>query len=319
MTGEAARCVQVAVVQAAPVLFEREPTIEKACRLIREAAAAGAKMVLFPEAFVPGYPRGLSFGMVVGSRSAEGREAWEKYWQNSMELDGPPVKRLQEAARKAGVFVAIGIIERDGDFSGGTLYCTTLYIDGNGHIAGKHRKLKPTGAERLIWGEGDGSTLTVVDTPWGKTGGLICWENYMPLARMAMYQQGVEIYLAPTADARDTWQATLRHIACEGRCFVLGCNQYVTREMYPQDFPGVSDIPATPEVMCRGGSVIISPMGEVLAGPLFDQEGILYAELNMSEVVRGKLDFDVTGHYARPDVFQLIVNDGKNRSISNVE
>ncbi len=173
---------------------------------------------------------------------------------------------------------------------------------------GKHRKLKPTAAERLIWGEGDGSTLTVLDTDLAKIGGLICWENYMPLARMAMYSQGVEIYLAPTADARDSWQATLRHIALEGRCFVLGCNQYVTKSMYPTDLAGLEDLSEQPEVMCRGGSTIISPLGEVLAGPLYDQEGILYADLDLAEIARSKFDFDVVGHYARPDIFQLTIN-----------
>jgi nitrilase len=161
--------------------------------------------------------------------------------------------------------------------------------------------LKPTGAERLIWGEGDGSTLTVLDTEIGKIGGLICWENYMPLARMAMYQKGVEVYLAPTAVSRDSWQATLRHIACEGRCFVLGCNQYVTKDMYPAELQ--SELTDQPEVMCRGGSVIVSPLGEVLAGPMYDQEGILYAELDLAEVAQSKYDLDVVGHYNRPDIF----------------
>jgi nitrilase len=199
--------------------------------------------------------------------------------------------------------LAIGVIERQG----GTLYCTLLYFGPDGRLLGKHRKLKPTGAERLIWGEGDGSTLTVLDTEIGKIGGLICWENYMPLARMAMYQKGVEIYLAPTADSRDTWQATLRHIACEGRCFVLGCNQYVTKNMYPAELqPELAD---QSEVMCRGGSAIISPLGEVLAGPMYDQEGILYAELNLDEVAQGKYDLDVVGHYNRPDIFEFNVNE----------
>jgi nitrilase len=190
---------------------------------------------------------------------------------------------------------------------GGTLYCTTLYFGPDGDLRGKHRKLKPTGSERLIWGEGDGSTLTTIETEFGVVGGLTCWENYMPLARMAMYQQGVDIYLAPTADARDTWQATLRHIACEGRCFVLGCNQFVTKSMYPTDLPGIEELENQPEVMCRGGSAIISPLGEVLAGPLYGEEGILYAELDMEEVARSKFDFDVVGHYARPDVFDFRV------------
>jgi nitrilase len=174
---------------------------------------------------------------------------------------------------------------------------------------GKHRKLKPTGAERLIWGEGDGSTLTVLDTEFGRIGGLICWENYMPLARMAMYGKGVELYLAPTADAREAWQSTLRHIACEGRCFVLGCNQFVTKDMYPSYLEGINELNGQPDVICRGGSVIISPLGHVIAGPLYHQEGILYAELDMAEIIKGKLDFDVVGHYARPDVFQLTVNE----------
>jgi nitrilase len=234
---------------------------------------------------------------------------WQRYWENAVEIPSTATKILGEAAREAGVYLAIGIIERGNRFSRGTLYCTLLYFSPDGQIAGKHRKLKPTGSERLIWGEGDGSTLTVLDTEYGKIGGLICWENYMPLARMALYGKGVEIYLAPTADARETWQATLRHISCEGRCFVLGCNQYVTKTMYPDTMEGLEELATQPEVMCRGGSVIISPMGEVLAGPLYDKEGILFAELDLAEVVRGKIDFDVVGHYARPDVFQLNVND----------
>jgi len=301
--------VKVAAIQAAPVLFNREASVEKACQLIQEAASQGAQILLFPEAFIPAYPRGLSFGMVVGSRSSEGRRTWQMYWNNAVELPGPQTEALGKAARQAGVYLAIGVIERDTEFSQGTLYCTLAYFGPDGKLIGKHRKLKPTGAERLIWGEGDGSTLTILDTEFGKMGGLICWENYMPLARMAMYGKGVELYLAPTADARETWQPTLRHIACEGRCFVLGCNQFVTKDMYPNALEGISELDTQPEVMCRGGSVIISPSGEVLAGPLYDREGILHAELDMEEIIRGKVDFDVVGHYARPDVFQLIVNE----------
>jgi nitrilase len=300
--------VQVAVVQAAPVLFERESSVEKACRLAAEAAARGAKLVLFPESFIPAYPRGLSFGTVVGSRSPGGRKTWERYWDNAVQVPGPATERLAEAAQDAEIYLVMGVTERDTHFSGGTLFCTTLYFAPDGRLLGKHRKIKPTASERLVWGEGDGSTLTVVDTPIGRVGGLICWENYMPLARMAMYAQGVSIYLAPTADSRDSWQATMRHIACEGRCYVLGCNQYVTRSMYPSDLAGVEELKGQPEVMCRGGSVIVSPMGDVLAGPLYDEEGILMAELDMAEVARSKMDLDVVGHYARPDLFQLTVN-----------
>jgi nitrilase len=293
--------INVAVVQAAPVLFDRAATVEKTIQLTAAAAAQGAQLVLFPEAFIPAYPRGLSFGAVVGSRTRAGRELWQRYWANSVEIPGPVTDILGQAARDQQLYLAIGVIER----AGGTLYCTLLTFGPDGTLQGKHRKLKPTGSERLIWGEGDGSTLTTIETELGVIGGLICWENYMPLVRMALYQQGVEIYLAPTADARDSWQATLQHIACEGRCFVLGCNQYVTQSMVPPELH--AELAEQPEVMCRGGSAIISPLGEVLAGPLYGQEGILTAELDPGEVVRGKYDFDVAGHYHRPDVFDFKV------------
>ncbi len=263
----------------------------------------------FPEAFVPAYPRGLSFGSVVGGRSPEGRRTWEAYWANAVEVPSPATQALGAAARQAQAYLAMGVIERDSQFSRGTLYCTLLYFGPDGQLLGKHRKLKPTAAERLIWGEGDGSTLTAIATDFGTVGGLICWENYMPLARMAMYSKGLDIYLAPTADARDSWQATLRHIACEGRCFVLGCNQFVTKSMYPPDLQGVEDLANQPDIVCRGGSAIVGPLGAVIAGPLYDQEGILFADLDLAEIPRSRFDFDVAGHYARPDVFRLIVNE----------
>ncbi len=300
--------VRVAVIQAAPVLFDREATTDKACRLIREAAARGSQLILFPEAFIPAYPRGLSFGVTVGSRSDKGRLTWERYWNNAVEVPSPTVAALASASQEAHAYVATGVIERETSGTRGTLYCTTLVFGPNGSLLSRHRKLKPTAAERLIWGEGDGSTLTVVETPYGRVGGLICWENYMPLARMAMYEQGVDLYIAPTADSRETWQATLRHIACEGRCFVLGCNQFVTKSMYPRDLPGIEELDGLAEVMSRGGSAIISPFGEYAAGPLWDEEGMLIADLDMREVTRARFDFDVTGHYARPDVFRLTVS-----------
>jgi nitrilase len=298
------------------VLFDKDATIQKACKLIKEISERQAKMVLFPEAYVPAYPRGLSFGMKVGSRTHEGRVAWERYWANSIEVPGPETDALGAAAQDADVYLAIGVIERDSQFGGGTLYCTLLYFGPNGNLLGKHRKIKPTAAERLIWGEGDGSTLTVIPTAFGTLGGLICWENYMPLARTAMYGKGVEIYLAPTADSRDTWQATLRHIACEGRCFVLGCNQFITKSMYPKNLAGIEELSVQPEIMCRGGSTIISPLGDVLAGPLWDEEGVLYADLDLGDVARGKLDFDVVGHYSRPDIFRLTVDEEQKRPVN---
>ena len=301
--------IPVAVVQAAPVLFDREATVKKTCDLIDEAASKGARVILFPEAFIPVYPRGLTFGTVVGSRKEEGRYTWQRYWENAIDVPGVETEIIGEAVKEASAYLAIGVIEKDSTFSGGTLYCTLLYFSPDGILLGKHRKLKPTAAERLIWGEGDGSTLPVFNTPYGVIGGLICWENYMPLARMAMYGKGVEIYMAPTADQRDSWHATMRHIGFEGRCFVLGCNQYVDKSMYPTDLIGIEDLKDQPDIICRGGSTIISPMGGVLAGPLYDKEGILYADLDRGEIARSKMDFDVVGQYARPDVFRLIVNE----------
>jgi len=301
--------VRVAVVQAASILFDRAGCVEKTCRLIDEAASKGAGLMLFPEALIPGYPRGFGFGTVVGSRSEAGKKRWERYWRNSVEIPSEATSKIGEAARKAQAYVAVGVVERDIESSQGTLYCTLLYFGPDGNVLGKHRKLKPTASERLIWGEGDGSTMPVINTGTTRIGGLICWENYMPLARMAMYQKGVEVYLAPTADARDSWQTTLRHIALEGRCFVLGCNQFMTKSMYPADLIEAENLSSLPEIICRGGSVIISPSGEYLAGPSFNKEEIIHAELDLTELIRGKFDLDVTGHYARPDVFQLTVNE----------
>jgi len=296
-----------AVIQAAPVLFDLEATLAKTENLVQKAAQKGARLILFPEAFVSAYPRGLSFGTVVGSRSEEGRETWLRYWHSAIEVPSLATQRLGQMAKEAQAYLAIGVNEKD--TISGTMYCSLLYFGPDGSYLGKHRKLKPTAQERVIWGEDDGSTLSSFDTPIGKLGGLICWENYMPAARLALYQKGVQLYLAPTADNRDHWQHTLRHIALEGRCYVLGCNQYVTRDMYPTDLPGSTDLEDQPEVMSRGGSVIISPLGEVLAGPLWDKEGMLTAVLDLDEVAKSKLDFDVIGHYARSDIFELIVKN----------
>ena len=313
--GDAFPVVKAAVVQAASVLFDREATVEKMLPLISEAAENGSKLILFPEAFIPAYPRGLSFGTFVGGRKPEGRLTWERYWANSVDVPGPTTEKLGEAARQADAYLAVGVIERDSQYSRGTLYCTLLYFGPDGQLLGKHRKIMPTAAERLIWGAGDGSTLTTIKTEIGTIGGLICWENYMPLARTFMYSKGVEIYLAPTADARERWNSTLRHIALEGRCFVLGCNQYVTKSMYPADLVGVEDLEEHPETLCQGGSVIISPLGEELAGPLYGREGILYADLDLAQVVRSRFDFDAVGHYSRPDIFQLHVDERSKPSV----
>lgn len=293
--------MKVALIQDAPVLFDLEASLEKVQSLVEKANEQEVDLVLFPEAFLSAYPRGLSFGTTVGSRSDTGRDMWMRYWESSMKVPGPAVDRLSKIAQTYNCYLNIGVIEQG---ETGTLYCSMLYFDNQGNFLGKHRKLKPTAAERIFWGEGDGKDLEVYDSPFGKIGGLICWENYMPLARTWLYQQGIEIYLAPTADQRDSWQATMRHIACEGRCFVLGCNQYVTRNDYPKDLPG-EDISQLPEISSRGGSVIIDPLGNVIAGPFWDRRGILTAELDLSLITKSKMDFDPVGHYARNDVFQL--------------
>ncbi len=298
--------VRVAVVQASPVAMDKDATTEKACHLIEEAGQRGAQLVVLPEVLIPGYPRGFGFGSLIGSRSDEGRRAFARYWANSVEAPGPVAEALGAAAAKAGSYAVVGVSEREGGLRGGTLYNTLLYFGPDGTLLGKHRKLKPTASERLIWGEGDGSTLTTISTPFGIVGGLICWENYMPLARMAMYAKGVEIYLAPTADNRDSWQATIRHVALEGRCFVLACNQFMTRSDIPPDW---EDIGPGPEVISRGGSAIVGPLGEYLAGPLFGEEGILMADLAMDRIAESRFDFDAVGHYNRPDVFTFGVNE----------
>ena len=295
---------KVACVQATPVIFDLEASVDKVINLTREAAGLGCKMVVFPETFIPGYPAGLGFGTVVGSRTQAGREQFKEYWQSSVEVPGIHTDKLAECAGENQVFLTVGVTERD--TINKTLYCSLLYFGPDGTLLGKHRKLKPTAAERLVWGEGDGSTLCTFDTEIGKLGGLICWENYMPLARMAMYKMGVEIYVAPTADSRQTWNASMQHIACEGRCYVIGCNQYFTKSDFPEHLQ-TELAEDRPEVLSRGGSVIVSPLGEVLAGPLYDEEGILTAEIDHDELIRSRMDFDVTGHYSRDDVFKLKV------------
>ena len=308
--------VTVAAVQASPVPFDLEATLEKVTRLTEAAAGKGAELILFPEAYVGGYPWGLAFGTSVGGRTSAGRRTWDRYLKGAVEVPGPAVERIGEAAKANQVYLAVGVVERDSEFSGGTLFCSLLYFGPDGSLLGKHRKLKPTAAERYIWGEGDGSTLTVLDTPLGRVGGMICWENYMPLARTAMYAKGVEFYLAPTADGRERWQATLQHIAIEGRCFVLGCNQYATRSQYPDDLEIAEELESWPERLCRGGSAIYSPAGECLAGPCYDEEAILVAELDPDEITQGKFDFDAVGHYARPDVFRLEVDERPHPSVA---
>jgi nitrilase len=296
---------RAAVVQAGSVLFDTQRSLDKLADLTADAARRGAKLVVFPEAFIGGYPKGLDFGARLGMRSAEGRDDFRRYFDGAIAADGPEAARIAEAARANAVTLVAGVIER----CGGTLYCTTLTYDANGEYLGKHRKLMPTALERLVWGFGDGSTLPVFDTPLGKLGSVICWENYMPLLRTAMYAKGIELYCAPTVDDRESWLPTMRMIAMEGRCFVLSACQYLMLGDYPE--PYAHHLGGKNEAVIRGGSCIIGPLGDVLVPPSFDGERIAVAEIDPGQIARGKYDLDVVGHYARPDIFQLIVDERK--------
>ncbi len=295
---------KAAVVQAAPVVFDRERTLAKLQDLCADAARRSAVLAVLPEAFVSAYPKGLDFGARVGMRTPEGREDFRRYWESAVDVPSAATEAIGAAARAGRLHLVVGVIERER----GTLYCTALMFGADGRLLGKHRKLMPTAMERLVWGFGDGSTLSVVDTPLGRLGAVICWENYMPMLRMAMYAKGVELYCAPTADDRDTWLSSMRHVALEGRCFVLSACQYLKRSDCPADYAAVhGDDPKT--VLMRGGSCIVGPLGQVLAGPDREGETILTADIDTAEIPRGKYDFDVVGHYARPDVFRLHVNE----------
>jgi len=281
-----------AVVQASPVVSDTGRTIEKLAALAADCGSRGAKLAVFPEAFIGGYPKGSQFGVSLGIRTSEGREQFRAYYEGAIDVPSVATERIGKAAKDSRLHLVVGVIER----CGGTLYCTALFFAPSGELLGKHRKLMPTALERVIWGQGDGSTLTVLDTPLGKLGAVICWENYMPLLRAAMYAKGIQLYCAPTVDDRDSWLPTMQHVACEGRCFVLSACQFL---------PGEGAAPP----LIRGGSCIVTPFGRVLAGPHFGGETILTAELDPAEITRGKFDLDVAGHYARPDVFQLRVNE----------
>jgi nitrilase len=284
--------IKVAVVQAGSIAFDTSRSLEKALELIE--SVNGAQLIVFPEAFLGGYPKGMDFGARVGMRSPEGRKWFRKYFEAAIDVPGPETEALAEAARLRSAWVVIGGIERDG----GTLYCTALMFSPQGELAGKHRKLMPTAMERIIWGFGDGSTMPVLQTEIGKLGAVICWENYMPLLRMTMYQKGIQLYCAPTVDDREIWTSTMRHIAYEGRCFVLSACQFTRAGEYPD------------AAAIRGGSVIIGPLGQVLAGPVYEEECVLQAEIDLGEIAEAKYDLDVAGHYSRPDVFKLRVNEG---------
>jgi nitrilase len=295
--------MRTATIAALQIGSQPDGTAATLDRILSHASAirnAGVQLVVMPEALLGGYPKGADFGARVGYRTPEGRDAFLKYWREAIEVPGPQTEALGELARNTGAAMVVGVIER----STTTLYCTALFFSSGGQLVGKHRKLVPTAMERLIWGQGDGSTLFSMQTAAGRVGAAICWENYMPLLRTAMYAKGLDIWCAPTVDERDIWKTSMRHIAYEGRLFVVSACQY-----QPPPGAAVPDWPLD-RPLIRGGSVIVSPLGEVLAGPVYNREELLLASIDRDDVVRGRYDLDVVGHYARPDVFTLTVDEG---------
>jgi nitrilase len=297
--------ITAACVQAEPVVLDRGATIERLAELTREAAAAGASLVVFPEAFVPAYPSSVWAKALAGWEDPRAKAAFARLAEQSVEVPGPDSDRIGAAARESGVWVVVGVTEIDPGRPG-TLYNTLLGYGPDGALALHHRKLVPTNHERLVWGPGDGAGLRAIETPIGRLGGLICWENYMPLARFALYESGMEIYVASTADDGDAWQSTLVHLARESRAFVVSPCHFQRSSAYPDDFPLRDELEGV-DVIGRGGSAILGPDGAYLAGPLYDDEGILYAELDPARLHEERQRFDPAGHYHRPDVLSLTV------------
>jgi len=290
--------VRVACVQVEPVIFDRAATIDKLASVAAEAAANGAQLVLFPETFVPVYPSSR-WARALAIWGAGGKELWARLARESIVVPGPETQRIGAVAEEHALVLAVGVNELDG----GTLYNTLLVFGSDGKLMVHHRKLMPTNHERMVWGLGDGGGLETIDTDLGRVGGLICWENYMPLARAALYESGLDIYLAPTADDSESWLESVRHIAREARAFVLSCCVFQRASSYPDDVP----IADGADLLGRGGSAIVAPNGEYLAGPLWDEEGVLYADLDPQLLYEERQRFDPAGHYSRPDVLQLRV------------
>jgi nitrilase len=293
----------VACAQVEPVIFDRDATIEKLRQTAAEAAGKGARLVVFPEAVIPAYPSSVWAKALAGWAEEGAKEAFALLAREAVEVPGPAERRLGELAREHEVWLVTGVTERDPAHPG-TLYNTLLFHSPDGELALKHRKLVPTNHERLVWGPGDGDGLEAVETPYGRLGGLVCWENYMPLARFALYESGIELYVASTADDSEEWQSTLVHLARESRCFVIAPSHFQRAASYPDDFPLARMLEGV-DVIGRGGSAILAPDGSYLAGPLWDEEGVLYAELEPARLDAERQRFDPTGHYHRPDVLGL--------------
>jgi len=307
--------VKVAIAQIAAVAFDRYACLEKMADWAKRAAGEGAELVVFPEAVLPGYPASLDWGGESTSfRANAGAEEYARYWNGAIELTADGYKPLQEIAKANSLYLVAGVIERDG----GTLFCTSVMLGPDGAILGKHRKLMPTVAERLVWGRGDGSTLPVINTGIGKLGSVLCWENYMPLLRSTMYAKGVELYCAPTADDSDRWFKTMQHIAFEGGCFVISACQYSVRSDFPADYGAIPES-VTGEPLFRGGSCIVGPDGEFIVEPYTAGETLLSATLDFNDIVKAKYKFDSVGHYSRPDVFRLAVNESEQTQLDTFD
>jgi nitrilase len=302
--------VKVACVQAEPVILDRERTLDKLDSLAGEVAAAGARLAVFPETFIPAYPSSAWARALAGWSDPRAKAAFGLLARESVAVPGPAADRLGEIAARHGIWLVTGINEVDPERPG-TLYNALLYHAPDGRLALRHRKLVPTNHERLVWGQGDGGGLRALPTELGRIGGLICWENYMPLARFSLYESGVEIYIASTADDGELWQSTLVHIARESRCFVVAPSHFQRASSYPEDFP-LRELLEGHEIVGRGGSAILAPDGSYLAGPLYDEEGILYAELDPQKLLEERQRFDPAGHYHRPDVLGLTLNAPEN-------
>jgi nitrilase len=300
--------MRIAVVQRPPVLLNRSRTIADAVAAIREVAANGARLAVFPEAYIPGYPAWI-WRLRPGGDMALAERLHAQLLASAVSLDGDDLALLREAAKEHSMTVVCGIDERDAEFSRGTIYDTVVVIGTDGSLLNRHRKLMPTNPERTVWGLGDASGLKVLDTTCGRIGTLICWESYMPLARFALYALGVEIYIAPTYDAGDNWIGTLQHIAREGGCWVVGCGMAFRGSDIPESVPGKSDLyPNADEWINPGDSVVIEPGGKIAAGPMRRELGVLYADIDLERVGIARRSLDVAGHYSRPDIFQLQVN-----------
>ncbi len=305
MTRSTPKTLTVAAAQHSAVFLDRQASVAKACRLIEEAAGHGARLVVFPEAFIPGYPDWV--WLLKNSESALLDRYYRELVDQAVTVGDESTEQLCEAARSAGVYVAIGIHERNAEASGSSLFNSLLYLSDEGRVLGVHRKLMPTGGERTVWAQGDGSTLLAFDTSIGRLGGLICWENYMPLARQAMYERGVQVYVAPTWDSSAAWLLAMRHIAREGGMFVVSCCQALRRDEIPEGYEFRDLYPEGREWINRGNSCIVDPMGKLLAGPLEESQEILYAEIDLDLIPAAKRVFDAAGHYARRDVFHFEV------------